>query len=477
MTTKTIPPKYDYTNINIDTIDPDRLGMGIGVQDCALIANVYERGAHSTPTEAAVFATFSRALQNKKQFAAAAANSLTSYLQSPAESASKSLQQAGSLSSTVVPNGTSAPGTQNLQSLDLTGGKTVSFGDSFGNHLLDYAKNCIPCNLRLNAFLELHPNLDLLNSLGLHIKDSLSFINGLLDLLNNFDAFGDFCSLLNLLSFMCIPDLQRIIATLMALFLMKAPTLDGLIGLLQALIAPMFAPLLMSITALLDQFIQLVTGPLQCVLTVINTQLKSRSLEIGYYAKPGTNNDTATQVGGGLAVLNAQLTEAILAIKNKMAFYTSQVKALLGELGGGDTAYLQAKTQALMLVRLISFITAIIVALSKGHTACDTSKTPEQSELDSFMQNFLSPQTPFNVWIDPDGKVHVDEKTPMDITPLSMDGNVVQFEGAPLISQETIQAITAKLVAPIHVTVPCKLKTEVGDIDKLNQFIAELNQS
>ena len=468
-----IAPKFDFSGIDITNIDPDRLSMGIGVQDCSLIASTFERGAHSTPTEAAVFATFSRNIQNKKQFANAAADSLSSYLKSPAESAASTLSKSQALSANFTPTGTNATGGQTLQGLNLGDQQTTTFGQSFGSHLLDSAKNCIPCDLRLIAFLELHPDLDLLKTLEDFIKNSLSFINSLLDMLNNFDQFGDFCSLLNMLSFMCIQDLQRIIATLMALFLLKAPKLDSAIGFLQSLIAPMFAPLLMSITSLLDQFTKLVTDPLKCVVDAIDAALRTRSFIDG---PPGNPN---SQIGGGLVMLRNQIAEAILVIKNKVAFYVNQVKAMMGELGAGDTAYLQGKMQALTLIRMIAFVAAIISALSKGQSACSPGKTPEQSELDNFFKNFLTPQTPFNVWIDPDGNIHADEKTPVnsptDLSPLSSNGNVVQFKGEPLVDPAVIQQITVKLTEAIHIPVPCKLETSTTDLEKLNSWIGILN--
>ena len=467
-----ISPKFDFTGIDVGTIDPDRLSLGTGLQDCALIASTYERGAHSTPTEAAVLSTLSRFLQNKKQISSLTAETLSSYVQSPQETSTDVLKRSSQTGLT-QPSGTTAVSDSGLVGLALQDQNRSSFGDSFGSKLLDKARNCIPCGLRMVSFMEMVPHLDLLDYLKNFIKNALADLNKVLSLLNNFDAFGDFCNLLSLLSFMCIPDLQRIIATLMALFTLQIPSFDSMIGILQSLIGPMFAPILMSITSLLDQFVKLVTGPLQCVIDAINAQLKSRSLGQGYYAVPGAGNSNATQIGGGLDQLNRKLVEAKMTIEGKMNFYLLQVKAMLGEISGGDAAYIQAKTETLNLVRMISFVIAILTALTKGHAACDTSKSPEQSEMDNFMQNFLSPQTPFDIYIDPQGNLQLAEKNqggaPSDTPSISI-------QGSSFIDNTLIQQIQDNLTKAMTVPSPCQFNTTPNDADRINAWIAQLNQ-
>lgn len=470
--------KFDYGNIDPKTIDPDKLNLGTDIQDCALIANTYERGAHTIPTEAAVFATFSRSIQNRKRFATAASDSVSSYTQTATNTGSSIFSQAADVTQVnqATVGAASAISDTSLQSLGLGDQQNATYGKNFGNQLLDKARQCIPCDLRLVAFLELHPDLNLMKGLEDFIKSSIKLFNGLLDMLNNLDEYSDFCNFLNTLSFMCVPDLQRIIALLMALFMSNAIALDGMIGMLQALIAPLFAPVLMAITSLLDQFSSLVVGPMQCIMDTIRNQLKSRGLEYGYYSNPGSGNDAATQIGGGLAMLNKQLDNGVNTVKTKLDFYIRQANSMMGEMGSGDAAYLQSKTQALTLVRMIAFVIAIISALSKGHAACSPSKTPEQSELDNFFQNFLGPQTPFNIYVGPDGQIRAEEKLSISAAPLSDKGNVVQFEGEPLLDPAVVQQIQTKLVEPIKIS-PCKLEVKSSDVDKIDTWIKQLNQS
>ena len=446
--TTPVAPKFNFDDVDISAIDPDKIQLGTEQQDCVIIAQTYERGAHSTPTEAAVFATFARTLQNNKQFSVSTRTSLKSYLGAPEESAGETTKQAeqfaGGLNLTGT-EGTEAPTDHIMESLNIGTQQQSTHGSSFGDKLLSFARDCIPCNLRMMAFLELHPNVDLLGTMENYIKNMIDQLSGIASLLNNFDIYGDFCELLNLLSFMCIPDLQRIIALLMALFMLEVPSLDGLIGMLQALIAPIFAPIFMAITSLLDQFTILVTNPLDCVVDAINAQLNKLSVETPRFEARVelSGENPLTQISTGLYQLQQQVSEGIQQIRNKLGFYVDQVQAMLNEMGGNDAAYLQSKLKILQMTRMISFVTAIITALSKGHAACSsTGKTPDNQEIDNFFQNFLNPNSPFNIWIDDNGNINIDERIEgfQEITrppntgeTLPEIGNVLQFEGEPLL--------------------------------------------
>jgi hypothetical protein len=466
-----VKSKFDFSGIDINNIDSDKLGIGAPLQDCAVIANAFERGAHVTPTEAAIFATISRTLQNHQQLTNSLITSTSSYLKSPTATANQATAFGSQLS------GTTTTIDDGSQALNL-GTQESIMGANTGKKLLDTLHNCIPCDLRLMALLELHPNLDLLGSLDKYLKDLLGTLDLVVGLLNNVDSFGDLCSLLNSLSFMCIPDLQRIIATLMALFMLDAIQLDDLMGLLQGLIAPMFAPILFAITSLLDQFVSLVTNPLTCVFNLINTQLVSRGAGIPAYSIEG---GSASQQGlnSSLSQLASQLQEATYRIQGKLDFYMNQVKALMGEMGNNDTAYLRSKMKLLQIVRMIVFVKAIITAIMKGHAACsDSGKSPELSELDNFFQNFLSPNSPFDIWIDNNGQMHLDERIPNRDKTLPDGQNVIQFEGEPLIDP-TLVPIVEKIVSSlqsVRTVAPCKLEASVGDVERINQQIEELNQ-
>jgi hypothetical protein len=470
-----VQPKFDFSGIDPAAIDPDRLDFGTDIQDCSTIANTFERGAHATATEAAVFATLSRSVQNGKHLALTTADSLTAYLRSPQESAQSSVDQAQSFDSEFS-QGESTQTEHSLQSLNVGTQQQSTFGSNFGKELLEVAKECIPCDLRLLTFLELHPSINLLEELEAHLLNQLGFLQGVTDLLNNFDSYGGFCELLNLLSFMCLPDIQRMITTLMAMLILEVPQLDGMIGNLQALIIPLFAPILMAITTLFDQFSLLVTNPLACVLDAINLQLS----KLGYELDPAS---PVAQASMSLSQLQDMLSNAKLQVEAKLDFYIGQVKAMLGELGGGDSAYLSLQLSKLRTVRMVAFLVAVITARTQGHAACSTKKAPELDEINNFFNNFLNPNAPFDLWVDEHGQLRIDEHVEgFDdaVAPLSDIENVFQFEGEPVLDASAIQAAqttAASLAETTYTVAPCRLETSVSDVEKVNQWIEELNKS
>lgn len=471
-----VQPKFNFDNVDLDAIDPDRIPLGTCAQDCSQIAAAFERGSHSTASEPAVFATLTRTLQNNKRLATTNADALETYLSAPQETAANATAEAASFGADTLNNGASAQTGHGLQSLNIGTQEQSAMGDSFGTKLLQQARDCIPCGLRMAAFLELHPNVNLLGALEAHLTGQLQVLSDIAGIFTNFDSYGDFCSLLNLLSFMCIPDLQRIIATLMALLILDVPTLDGLISMLQALIVPIFAPILMGITSLLDQFSVIVTNPLECVIDAINLQLQ----KLGFQLDPSSPIEQASAgISTGLQQLQSSVTEAKQRIEDKLTFYIKQVEAMMGELGSGDSAYIAATIRKLQIVRMIAFIIAMITAISRGHAACSSTKPAGLNDIDNFFQTFLNPTAPFDLWVDDDGQLHVDEKVPEQAETLPNTENVLQFEGEPLLETVAIQVgeVAATLSTPVRTIVPCSLELQTGDIDKVNQWVSELNKT
>src|SRR5574343_1346110 len=157
--------------LDIESVDPETLDIGTELQDSALIAQMFERGAHSTYTESAVYATFSRTLVTSKTSGSAIKTSLYSYFRHPEESNSS--------------DGIVAGNQEGLIGLSFgTTSVPVSMND-FGNTLLDYAKNCIPCVDRILALAELKPHIDFLGALEGVLKGRLKFLSELGNLLNN----------------------------------------------------------------------------------------------------------------------------------------------------------------------------------------------------------------------------------------------------------------------------------------------------
>jgi len=495
--------------IDISKVDPEKINLGTDMQDCAIIARTYERAAHATPTEAAVFATLNRQLENNLSFSKAAEIAMSGYLRSPEDSAKAFTTQATTLSAEAgISPGASSGGASSqldtfLQGLKLGSTDTSTLGSTFGNTMMDAIKNCIPCGLRLEAFLELNPSADLLSALEMDLKNKLDSLMSVIDLLKNISSYQNICDLIDMLSFMCPADLQKLIVALMALFLLDVPELDGLIDILAQLIAPIFAPIFVAITSLLDQFISLVTNPLECVVDAFEQQISALNFEIsvdGSKIKVQTGgkdavedikeelkemrkemNDFSSGVKDSLSQLTELIQEAISTLKARLDFYIAEIKAMMAEFGLGDGSYLRLSLRKLNIVRFISFIVAIVTALATGDAVCSENKTPTNSQIDSFFNNFLNPNSAFNMWVGDDGEIHVDEKTlGTDTAILSNSGNVFQFEGDDLLDSSVLQTtenIRKALAEPIQIVTPCRFNTSASEADKVVQWIAELNQS
>lgn len=480
-------PKVDFSKVDINTINPEKLDMGTCAQDCNLIAQTYERGAHSTLTETAVFATFSRALENTRSFSVLAQETLAGYIREPVETAGQVGQQAEGL---VGSAGVSR--TQNsFQGVKLGDFDISTLGNAFGDSFMNWMKDCIPCNTRIIALLELKPHVDLLGALEDDLKSRLATLSNLGKLLSNLDIYGDFCSLLQALNFMCVPDLQRIVALLSALLASEALELDSMIGFLQSLIAPIFAPILLNITSLLDQFSLLVVSPMDCIIDSINEQLQ----KLRFQAKVSTNNSETDfsveppvlqPITSGLEELATGLSEGKAYIQSKLQFYIEQINAMFGEMGAGDVSYLKASMKKLTLVRLIGFVSAIIQSIAKGQSVCSGDKPPEKSELDNFFDNFLSPNLGIQVIVDENGDLTVQEKDNNfeqivnSPTNTESTGNVkvLTIDGEDIVNTdmlEQIQLTQQVLTQPVKTKIKCKLETTKDNADLVNKWVSELN--
>jgi hypothetical protein len=172
-----MPSFSEMTLEDLKKVDEERISIGTDYQDCALIAQAFEKACHSTPTEAAALAPLNRLLENTQAFAKHTQNSLQTYLTVPEPEASSS--------------GTAAQTDANLQALNIGSTTLATQGnDQFGSILLDKLKECIPCSLRIISYMELHPNLDLIGTLKLDILNRLKLLRNLAEQLKDLSVYG-----------------------------------------------------------------------------------------------------------------------------------------------------------------------------------------------------------------------------------------------------------------------------------------------
>jgi len=447
------------------------------VQDCSLITAAFERSCLYDTTEASVFAPLYRQLETTKNFSGAAQQSLDSYLVSPM---SKTVSDLTELGQNTVNIGTSEFKGGSLTSIGVGKDFQNHMSDLLGSDTMDWLRDCIPCGDRILSLLELHPSLDFIEALRADILGRLGMLTDVLDMLNNFDIYSDYCIFFNILGEMCIPDLQRLIVMFMALIYNEIPNFDENIDMLRGLIAPIFMPLLMSITSLLDQFSLVILSPIDCIIDHINQQVHKLYLEID-------PKNPLQSMSGGLAELNKSIADGKQKIVEKLDFYIGQIKKLLEDEMSANKMLIEISLRKLKYIRLISFIVGIMRALSRGQLACTKEgKSPKLAEIDDFFSNFLNPNVSYTFRVGPDGNLKIDEQIPGydDVynspssdphgTQINIDRE--DLSSLPSVVSEKIAELSAGLTSPVKIIIPCRLKTTPEESAKIDKWMEELSE-
>lgn len=204
-------------------------------------------------------------------------------------------------SSTSAPNATALLGNESgsniARNLDKADETEPSFGEKIAGNfgLLNEAGNfdmsgifdskCIPCNLRIDgAGLDVFfTNLGtgFLNGLSeyLNFYENLFWkqLQQLQDMLGMFDdtnPYMDMCAFIKFFTeFMCVPDIARIIATLMGLMKSMSFEMSSVFDLILQFIAPFMSALLGNLVSLVEQFIMMVIKPIECIIDSIQGML------------------------------------------------------------------------------------------------------------------------------------------------------------------------------------------------------------
>lgn len=420
----------------------------IKTQDCNLIASAFEHGAQFDTSEASVFAPLSRHVQNTGNFAIGAQQVLSQYK-------------------------INKPTSTDQQGIKLDN-QFITIPTT-GTTLAKAIKDCIPCQFRPLSSIDINIGSKLLDAMKADIKNRLNILSKISDMFSNVDTYGDYCQMISFLNFMCVPDLQRMIAILASILTSLASDLIKLGGLLQALIAPFFLPVLLSIQALLDQFVQLVLSPLNCIITSIQDNLRkiniqsitgdptitntSHQLDVAKQTLSLEANQISGTVRSGLMELGTLLNQGNTLIRGKLDFYMKQLQKILGSFGTNTMSTVDSATKKLIILRLIGLIQGVIKVRNQGTSLC-AGQTPAPTELNNFFNTFISPTSPFNLSIDPEGNLHIDEKT-------SQMPNTINVDAQKLLPQ---------LFSPVSVTFQkCQLATTPTDINKVNMWMSQLN--
>lgn len=149
-------------------------------------------------------------------------------------------------------------------------------GTTFKKYILE---ECIPCSERILALGDLlSAPSDFLDLLEQDIKSKLEELKRIFDILFSPPVNTlDLCELLKFLSFTCVPDLYGMLMFLIN-YLKQYVILEGLVGnfglAVSSLLGAILSPLLSGLNSMLDSYIDLIMGPIDCILDALTNQLR-----------------------------------------------------------------------------------------------------------------------------------------------------------------------------------------------------------
>jgi hypothetical protein len=135
-------------------------------------------------------------------------------------------------------------------------------------------EECIPCGTR--SWKGGHqPGKELLGILEQDlVRKYRQLLNQYKALLSNTEVYDDLCSLLNFMEIQCMPDLFGMVSLLQTLALKLTDIkLINPSGAFMSFLTPFFSPILGGLTEILDKYIQLILGPIDCVVKSLDAQL------------------------------------------------------------------------------------------------------------------------------------------------------------------------------------------------------------
>jgi hypothetical protein len=478
--------------------------------DLTNIITAYEKGANAQDTEASVFVIFTPELIEIKGFARNMITSLDSYQ-------TRSITSTGEPSEVKQSNGTFQVAGLSLQNTI----STILGAESVGAALKMAAKDCIPCDQRLLALLNLNPLDDFRDLLKRDIARRIQTLFSFIDLLNNTDIFNDICLLLKQLNFHCIPDLQRIAMLLTLLLNQHKIKLDLHLNLPETLTGTFFSPFLAGFNTLLDQYKQLILGPIECVIDELNLQIQKLDIGQGIatankmtgnvdkenpqnsegwipdISKPlkeaiteplGGQIDKATanaaqqekqsknKTSNALSDLTGYLEKGKAFIDGLLKFVREQLEALLNTAGINTDTKLANALDKLSLLRLISLVVSIINATKNGSLNCgDLQSVDAAKKLETFLNGYIRPNTIIRINYDPSkGEItvqspQIDEKQSNNIAEIftNIQKDLPLTTSTAIVDGKKVERTTTIFVKN------CLRDVDKQDLAKVQQWISE----
>ena len=135
-------------------------------------------------------------------------------------------------------------------------------------------EECIPCLDRALDMDLLAPLEDFLDSLENDLEDRWNHLSHIATLLESDDIYDDICALIDFFTFQCIPDLVAILSLLIWLYqsLITSFSLDISLS-LWTILGMILGPFFMSMESVIDQYIQMIMAPIDCVIDSLLYQM------------------------------------------------------------------------------------------------------------------------------------------------------------------------------------------------------------
>ena len=250
----------------------------------AQAAECFERKmlADSQPKEEIAYAMLTRSLILAKNTATAQKSALENYINQGNVATSKGISiidkeiqsalirqksKSASVSTDTVPSDA-----VNLNvDIDRDGNQNASNEYNNDPSLLD---ECISCLERTTDVDLMAPLDQLLDSFEFDLEDKWNTLKGIWDILNGYDFYEDVCYLLDFFSFQCLPDLVAILSLLLWLWksLLQSFSID-INGALWLMIGLMLGPMLTGLEAVIQQYIDLIMAPIDCIISSLLFQM------------------------------------------------------------------------------------------------------------------------------------------------------------------------------------------------------------
>jgi hypothetical protein len=353
---------------------------------------------------------------------------------------------------------------------------TMSQLDNAGDKIKALVADCIPCKDRVLALLNLNPIEDVWKHFNRMYKQFTGFLVDLYDLFlgdHSVGVFADLCNLLNFLSFMCIPDLAGMIIVLSKLMAKYAFKLKDLEISFMSILGRFSGPALSPLLATVDKYIQLIFGPIECMIAALDAQLQKADVTQAWKKNiQGEKNVERTfslhEVSGALKGLREKLQTAVDEVKAEWRKLDESMKDLLGVTDEVDKQLLDISYHMDQTMKFIGLIQAVMMALSEDAIRCGPSGVGEE-ELENFLANYVGPNFDINITIQ-DGEARLSPRVPDDMSKLLDTVGKYQQEESSTPPSAPTPAQVGQVVIPLK---NCLYTTTDEELEKVKEFLGD----